>query len=107
MLTQERFVDERALARAGDAGNQRQHTGRDVDGDVLEVVVARVLDAQPSRRLAHVTFDRQRLLEVRGRQRAGANEIAIAPFEHYATAGRPRVRADVDDVIGDLDHVGI
>src|SRR6185503_11187402 len=99
MLAQERFVDERALAGAGDASNQRQHTGRDVDADVLEVVVARVLDAQHSFWLAYVTLDRQRLLEVRGRQRVRTDEVAIAALEHHSTAGRSRLRADVDDVI--------
>ena len=108
MLAQEHLVDERALARAGDAGDHRQHAGRDVDADVLQVVVARVLDrAAVPLGCAHVTLDRQRLLEVRGRQRVGTQQVAIAALEHDSAAGRARVRADVDDVIGDLDHVGI
>jgi hypothetical protein len=37
----------RTLGRAGDAGEHRQPALRDVDADVLEVVLARAQDADP------------------------------------------------------------
>ena len=40
-------VDERALARAADAGHAGQHAERNLDVDVLEVVLRRAEDPQP------------------------------------------------------------
>ena len=42
----EDVVDERGLARAGHAGDRDQRLEREVDVDVLQVVLARALDAQ-------------------------------------------------------------
>jgi hypothetical protein len=53
-----------------------------VDCDVLEIVVARVLDPQFSSRLSHVAFDWQRLLQVFRCQRVGVHEVGVAAFEH-------------------------
>ena len=74
--------DERALARARDTGNERQHADGNVDRDVLEIVVARVLDPRFSSRLSHVAFDWQRLLQVFRCQRVDVHEVGIAAFEH-------------------------
>ena len=41
-------VDQRTLARAGHAGHADEHAERDLDVDVLEIVVRRAEDAQPA-----------------------------------------------------------
>jgi hypothetical protein len=43
----EGVVDERRLARAGDAGDAGEEADRDRDVDALQVVAARAGDAQP------------------------------------------------------------
>ena len=45
-------MDERALAGAADAGDARENAERDFDGEVLEIVLTRALDAEPRRGLA-------------------------------------------------------
>ena len=52
VLLREAAVDQRALARAGDAGHGDEHAERDVDRDVAQVVQRRVLDPQRAGRLA-------------------------------------------------------
>ena len=47
----ERLVDQRPLARAGDAGDAAEDPERDVDVDVLEVVLAGAADEQRAARL--------------------------------------------------------
>ena len=60
-----RAVDQRALARAGHAGDHDEHAERDVDVDVLQVVGAGAADLERARRRAH------RLLERRPGRRGG------------------------------------
>ena len=48
----DRPVDQRALARPGDAGHDAQHAERDVDVDVAQVVRGRVADRQLAGRRA-------------------------------------------------------
>ena len=59
----ERVLDQRALARAADAGDQAEHAQRELDGDVLEVVAARAGQSDPAvvgrRRLPDVTVPRR------------------------------------------------
>ncbi len=107
MLAQECFGDERALPRAGHTRDEREHAFRDIDRDVLEVVVARVLDAQRALARSHVALDRQGLLQVLRRQRVRPREILIAALEHDTPARRPGVRPDVDNIVGDADDVGV
>ena len=48
-----RAVDQRALARAGHAGDDDQHAERDVDVDVLQVVGAGAADLERAGRRPH------------------------------------------------------
>ena len=56
VLLGEAAVDERALARAGDAGDGDEHAERDVDGHVAQVVQRRVLHAQRAGGARTVSF---------------------------------------------------
>ena len=49
----DRAVDQRALARAGHAGDDDQHAERDVDVDVLQVVGVGAADLQRAGRRPH------------------------------------------------------
>ena len=61
----DRAVDQRALAGAGDAGDDAEHAERDVDVHVLQVVRRRAADLERAGRRAH------RLLEAWPGRRGG------------------------------------
>ena len=84
-----------------------QDRRRDVDVDVLEVVRARVADRQPARRRADALLDRQRAVEEAAGQGVGVAEVGERALEDDLAAGVAGARAHVDDVVGDLHHVGV
>src|SRR5690606_27366823 len=65
----DRALDQRALARAGDAGDRDQHAERDVDVHVLEVVLVRAPDLERALRLAHLVLERAAIVEVAAGER--------------------------------------
>ena len=71
-LRGDRAEHQRALARAGDAGEHRQPALRDLDADVLEVVHARAVHAD---QIVAVGVVRRRPLRVR--PRGGAHRVSI------------------------------
>ena len=107
----EHVVHERALAGPAHAGDRDEQPERNLDVDVLEVVLAGAQNLQPlggrlaphgrhrDRQLVAQVLrrERSRLLEQR-RQRAG---------EHHAPALLSRAEPHVDHGVGDPDHVGI
>ena len=107
MLGQEHVLDQRALAGSGDAGDGGQDRRRDVDVDVLEVVRAGAADLDPAGRRAHVVLDRERPAEEPPGQRVGVAQVGERALEHDPPAAVARLGAHVDDVVGDLDDVGI
>src|SRR6266508_1955087 len=74
-LRGDRAEHQRALARAGDAGEHRQPALRDLDADVLEVVLARALHADQIVAVGNV---QRRRLRVRPRGRAHRVSICYA-----------------------------
>ena len=104
-------VHERGLARSADARHHGQGVERDADVDVLEVVLGRAQQLQllaaaapPGGRHAN----RELLAEIFRRQRA---RLLHQAFERsrvdHATALLARAESQIDDVIGDADHVGV
>ena len=75
----DRAVDQRALARPGDAGQDDEHAERDVDVDVLQVVGGGAAHLERSRRLAHRRLERGAVVEVppgdRCRRRAAPSTV--------------------------------
>ena len=66
-------MDQRALARAGDPGDDDQHAERDVDVDVLQVVGARAAHLQHPRSASAATASARR-----GRRGAGPVSVPLA-----------------------------
>ena len=98
-------MDERALARSGDAGHHAQHAERDVNAHVLQVVLGRVADLQLAGRRAGLRLERGPVTQVASGERvAGPQALDRALEAHSATVGA-RAGAEIDHVIGDLDHV--
>ena len=104
-------VNERALPRSADAGNGRQHAERNLDVDVLQVVLARAQHFQLLvRRLAAHSRHRNRQLvaQVLRRERARLLQQRLERSgEHDAAALLAGAEPHVHDDIGDADHVGV
>ena len=98
-------VDQRALARAGHAGDADERAQRNLDVDVLEIVVLGADDPQPAcrrsaRRLAGTSIVRlpDRYWPVRLRGALG-DRVGVAGGHDFAAA-HARAGAEVDDVVG-------
>ena len=107
VAARDRPVDQRALARAGHAGQHDQHAERDVDIDVLEVVGAGAAHLEPVRRRAHGRLHRRAVVQVPAGQRGAGAQALDRALEDHLAARRPGTRAQVDDVVGDGDDLGL
>ena len=102
-------VHERALARAADAGHAGQHAERNLDVDVLEVVLRRAEDPQAlvgraAARRRH--RDRELVAQVLGGQRARLlQQLLERAREDDAPALLAGAEPHVDHRVGDADHV--
>ena len=106
----EHVLHERALARAADPGDDDEVMQRQLDRDVLQVVLARVLDDEPRRRIAST----RRLkpmpacflaAEVGAGQRVGALDRLVGrAIEHDLAAADARAGAHVDQAVGGQHH---
>ena len=85
-----RAVDQRALARAGHAGDHDQHAERDVDVDVLQVVGAGAADLQRAGRRPHRRLQRGPVVEVPAGEGAAGPQPLDGALEHHLAAGRCR-----------------
>ena len=104
----QQVVDQRALARARDAGDADELAERDLDVDVLQIVLARALDADRVPR-ARPSALRQRHLappaQVRARHRTFARHDRLdRPLRDDAPARLARARPHIDDVVGRAHH---
>ena len=103
-----RAVDERALARPGHAGQHDQHAERDVDVDVLQVVRAGAANLERARSpSARVGFSAARSSRCRPVSVSLARSRLDRALEDDLAAGRAGARPEVDDVVGDLDDLGL
>ena len=102
-----RAGDERALARAGDAGEHDEHAERDVDVDVPQVVRARPAHLQRALRRAHRRLQRGAVVEVAAGERAAGAQPLDGALEDDLAALGAGARAEVDDVVGDRDRLGL
>ena len=102
----DRAVDQRALARAGDAGDDDQHAERDVDVDVAA-------GCSPSRRGPRARRSACRTVSLRAARSSRWRPVSVSlarspstvPSKHDLAAGRAGARAEVDDVVGDRDRL--
>jgi hypothetical protein len=101
----DRAVDQRALPRAGDAGDDAQHPERDVDVDVAQVVGRGAADLQRAGGLPHGLLQADPVVEVAAGDRAAGPQPVDRALEHDLAAGGAGARAEVDDVVGDRHHL--
>jgi hypothetical protein len=90
--------------RPGDHG---EHSGGNVDREVLEVVQRHVPDRQFARRLSACRSDRARAAQTEPGDGLGRAKLCERPFEDDLAAVAAGPRADFDDVVGDPDDVGV
>src|SRR5690606_20082504 len=64
VTTDDRAVDQRALARAGHAGDDDEHAERDIDVDAIEVVGLRAADLHHAPRRSHRRLERRAIAQV-------------------------------------------
>ncbi len=98
-------MDERALARPSDPGDDDECPERDVDVDTLEVVHRRAADLQGIRGRPNRLLQCRPVVQV-----AAGHGFALAKLLHGAlkadrAAVRARARAEVDDVVGDRNRL--
>ena len=103
----DRAVDQRALARPGDAREHHQRAERDVDIDVLEVVGAGAAHLEPARWRPHRRLHRRAVVQVAPGQRAAGPQPFERPLEDHLAAGGPGAGTQVDDMVGDGDDLGL
>ena len=128
-LVEEDVEGERRLARARDPGDHREAVARDLDVDVLQVVLARVVDddrrcgraawpphrrARLRRRAAAATGRGGRRAPARRRrsawpvkERGSARTCAGVPAHTIFAAALPALRPQVDDPVGGADDVEV
>jgi hypothetical protein len=100
-----RAADQRALARPCHSGHHNHHAQRDVDIDVLQVVGVGAANLErafgrPRRRL-----QRGAVVQVTPGDRVAITQFPDGSLEHHLTTRRTGSRAEVDDMVGDLDHL--
>jgi hypothetical protein len=105
--TGEGAVDQRALARPGDAGDHGEHAERDVHAHVLEVVQGGAADRHLTVGWPVLFAQARPMVQVPTGQRPGLPEPGHVTGEADRSPGRTRPRAKVDHVVGDLDDLGL
>jgi hypothetical protein len=96
-----RPVHERALAGAGDAGDDDEHPERDVDIDLAEVMCRRAADLQRAVGLAHRLFEGRPVVEVAAGEGAAGPQPRDGALEADRAARLTGAGAEVHDVVGD------
>ena len=102
----DRAVDQRALAGAGDAGDDDEHAERDVDVDVLQVVRGRAADLQRARSASRTAgLSAARSSRWRPVRVPLARSPSTVPSKQTVPPARAGAGAEVDDVVGDRDRL--
>src|SRR5690606_39708986 len=100
-------VHQRALARAGDAGDDDQDAEGDVDVDVAQVVLVGAADLQGAGRLADRVLDGGAVVEVAAGDGATGAQSLDGALEADGAARGAGAGSEVDDVVGDRDGLGL
>ncbi len=98
-------MHERALAGAGDAGDDDKHPERDVDVDVAQVVRRRAADLQRAGGRAHRLLEGGPVVEMAAGERVAGPQPLDGALEADGAARRTGAGAEVDDVVGDRDRL--
>ena len=103
----QRSVEERALARPGHAGDDDQHPEGDVDVDIDQVVSVGAPDLQHTLRCPHRRFERCPVVQMATGDRVARAQPLDRALEAHVASARAGTGAQVDDVVGDGDRLGI
>src|SRR5207244_5183961 len=95
-----RPVHERALAGAGDVGDDDKHPERDVDVDVAQVVRRRAADLQPAGGRPHRLLEGGPVVEMAPGDGAAGPQPLDGPLVADGAARCTGAGAEVDDVVG-------
>ena len=95
------------LPEPGHAGHHDQDAERDVDIDVLQVVGAGPADLEHAGRCPHRRLQGGPVVEMAAGDRAAGPQPIDGPLEHHLATGRPGAWPEVDDVVRDLDRLGL
>src|SRR5260370_40113697 len=101
----ERLRDERALARTRDAGDDGQHTHRNVDRDVLEIGQRDMLDRQLPLRFPALVLDLPSATQTGPGDRVGRAELLVRSLEHERATVCACPRTDFADVADAIAYV--
>ena len=98
-------MNERALARAGDAGDDDKYPERDVDVDVAQVVRRRAADLQLAGGRPHRFLEGGPVGEMAAGESAAGPQRLDSALEADRPARRTGARAEVHNVVGDRDRL--
>ena len=98
-------MDERTLAGAGDAGDDDENPERDVNVDVLQVVLRGSADLQGAGGGPHALLQSSAVVEVTASERAARSQPLHCALKGDVAACRAGAGPEIDDVIGDGDRV--
>src|SRR5690606_15599913 len=87
------------------AGHHDEHAQRNIDIDVLEIVLARPAYLDPSRRNARGCLQRHPIVQVTSCKRGARSEPVDAALEDDLSSASASTGPEVDDVIGDRDDL--
>jgi len=99
----DRPIHERALAGAGDSGDDDKNPERDVDVDVAQVVCRRAADLQRAGGRPHRLLEDGPVVEMTAGDGAAGPQPLDGALEDHLAAGGASAGAEVDDVVGDRD----
>ena len=103
----DRAVDQRALARAGDAGDDHAARRAGCRRRRPAGCAARPAHLERAGRRPHLRLQAGAVVEVAPGQRVARPQAGDGAREHDLAARRAGARAEVDDVVGDRDHLGL
>ncbi len=101
-------MDERALPRAGDAGDGRHHGQGEPDVDLLEIVLRRLVHGQPSGRASPRRGDGDAFFPAQVLGREGIRrrqDPGERPLGHFESPAFARAGPEVQDVVGGPDRL--
>ncbi len=97
-------MQQRALARPGDACHNHQHAERNVDINILQVVPICPPDFEFAGWFANLRLQFGAIIQMSTGNRAARTQSVERPLKADSAAVRPRTRTDIDNVIGYCDR---
>ena len=107
ILPGEHVPDERAFAGSCHAGDHGQHVQRDIHRHVFQIVDTGVPHRKKGFRRPGLVFQGDYLLHGLAGFGAGEQQRFVTALKQNLTAVFPRKRPDIDDLVGNGDHIPV